>query len=45
MLPDIFHATTVNTKQKQETHGMWLAINQCENLERSKFVVAWSSPM
>jgi uncharacterized RDD family membrane protein YckC len=35
MLLDIFHTTNVNTKQKQDTHGMRLGNNQCENRSRS----------
>ncbi len=35
MLLEIFQTTTVNTKQKQDTYGMRLDDNRCDNQTRS----------
>ena len=35
MLLELCQTTTVNTKQKQVTHGMQLADDRCDNLTRS----------
>ena len=39
MLLELCQTTTVNTKQKQVTHGMQLADDRCNNLTRSHALV------
>jgi hypothetical protein len=42
LLLEIFHTTTVNTKGKQDTHGMRLADDRCDNRTRSDAsVLVW----
>jgi hypothetical protein len=42
MLLEIFQTTTVNTKQKQDTYGMRLHDNRCDNRTRSDAsVLVW----